>query len=138
MNEKWQDLALKLWRLVGAAVTTTLRFPAEVINVCRWPFFGVGPVGEKTPWACTSPRQATGKMGLFAVAGLPWRTLEAISGPVMALLAVWLLASAGTPASTNAAVLPAMASAASLILSCIVVPPWDDIGSCYDGVRLYR
>ena len=63
---------MKLWLLVGVAVTTTVRFPAEVMNVWCWPFFGGRPPPvEKTPWAFTSPRQATGMMGLFAVAGLP-------------------------------------------------------------------
>ena len=71
MNEKRQAFGLKLWLLVGAAVTSTVRFPAEVVNVWCWPFFGVGPVGEKTPWVLTRPRQATGKMGLFTAAGLP-------------------------------------------------------------------
>jgi hypothetical protein len=36
--------------LVGFAVTTTASFPAEVVNVWRWPFFGpVPPPVEKTP-----------------------------------------------------------------------------------------
>ena len=69
--EKWQAFRLKLWLLVGLAVTTTVRFPAVVVNVWCWPFTGVGPVGEKTPRACTSPRQTAGMTGLFAVAGLP-------------------------------------------------------------------
>ena len=49
---------------------------------------------------------------------------RAIGGlrPAIALLAAWLLASAGEPASTSAAVPPAMASAASLILSDLRIP----------------
>src|SRR5580704_11100065 len=63
-------------------------------------------------------------MGLFAVARLPWITPEAISGPVIGLLGAWLLARAGPPENTAAAVPPAMASAMSLVLSCIVPPLW--------------
>src|ERR1700733_12365427 len=63
-------------------------------------------------------------MGLFAVARLPWITPEAISGPVIGLLGAWLLARAGTPENTSAAVPPAMATAISLVLICIVPPLW--------------
>jgi hypothetical protein len=49
-NEKWQVFTLECCVLVGLAVTTTVRFPAEVVNVWRWPFFGGGPPPvEKTP-----------------------------------------------------------------------------------------
>src|ERR1039458_7069864 len=74
-NEKWQAFTLECCVLVGLAVTTTASFPAEVADVWRWPFLGpVPPPAEKTPRELTSPRPATGMMGLFAVARLPWMT----------------------------------------------------------------
>ena len=57
------------WVVVGTAVTLIVSFPADVLNVNRWPFFGAGPLGEKTPRVFTSPRQDKGMTGLFAVAG---------------------------------------------------------------------
>ena len=59
-KEKWQAFRLMYWLLIGAAVTLTVSFPARVLNVNRWPFFGAGPLARKRRECSPAPARTRG------------------------------------------------------------------------------